>query len=352
MTPDSPDLSVVIPVFNGGRTIHRTLDSLLAAVRNVRWELLVMDDGSTDNTAKLVSRYVKKHSFIRLVQRKENRGTGFTRNQSMSLATGRYLWFVDADDEIPQNAFANIDAQLLDQGLDALIFDYERQQGKTKLPMIDLDEIVFARLPVRDFSVADFPEILITSHFAWNKIFRREFLLQNDIRFFDSTYHEDITFHIKALCLASHMRKLPITLLRYCQDASWGRDKGKDDRLIATRALDETQAFLRGFSGMNAGILTAWRVFKANMMVWVYHNAIEVLQPEIRRYNDEFLTSIPVDELSAFINSPFLRRDVMRHCLRLRGITHLGEKLLSRSSLLIRLLDFFTPHQQHKEFTP
>jgi glycosyltransferase involved in cell wall biosynthesis len=334
VTPDSPDLSVVIPVFNGGRTIHRTLDSLLAAVRNVRWELLVMDDGSTDNTVKLVSRYAKKYPFIRLERNPKNLGTGATRNRSMTLATGRYIWFVDADDEIPQNAFANIDAQLLNQGLDALIFDYERQQGKTKLPMIDLDEIVFARLPEHDFTVADYPEILITSHFIWNKIFRREFLLQNDIRFLDATYYEEIPFHIKALCLASRIRKLPVTLLRYCLDAS--RVRVKDDRLIAMRAFAETETFLRGFAGLTADILTAWRVFKANHLVWVYRNVSDALQPEIRRYNDAFLKSMSAAGLLAFINNPFLRLDVMRHALRLRGIHPLGEKLLARVFPLLK----------------
>jgi glycosyltransferase involved in cell wall biosynthesis len=343
VTPDSPDLSVVIPVFNGGRTIHRTLDSLLAAVRNVHWELLVMDDGSTDNTAKLVSRYAKKHPFIRLERNPKNLGTGATRNRSMTLATGRYLWFVDADDEVPANAFANIDPPLLDQGLDALIFDYEQRQDKTNLPMVDLDEIIFARLPTRDFSVADYPEVLVTSHFAWNKIFRREFLLQNDIRFLDATYHEDIIFHIKALCLASRIRKLPGALLRYYVS---NISKGGEERLIAFRAFAEAEAFLRALPGINTSLLTAWQVFKANHLVGVYKCAAEVLLPEIRRYNDEFLKSLPLVELPAFLQNPFLRRDVMQHCLRLRGINHVGEKLLARAFPLLKLFDFFTHNER------
>jgi glycosyltransferase involved in cell wall biosynthesis len=328
MTPDAPDLSVVIPVFNGGRTIHRTLDSLLAAVRNVRWELLVMDDGSTDNTAKLVSRYVKKHSFIRLVQRKENRGTGFTRNQSMALATGRYLWFVDADDEVPANAFASINAGLLNQGLDVLLFDHEIKTGQSIGPMIDLDEIILSRLPKHDFSVNDHPEVLISSHCAWNKFFRREFLLQNDIRFAEDICHVDIPIHIKALCLASRLRKVPGVVLCYCADNSV-LSRRADERLAALRSFALTEAFLRGFTGLNEDILCAWRVFKANHLVWVYHNAADALQPEIRRYNDAFLKSLSAASLLAFIHNPFLRLDVKRHALRLRGFPPLGEKLLA-----------------------
>jgi glycosyltransferase involved in cell wall biosynthesis len=340
VTPDAPDLSVVIPVFNGGRTIHRTLDSLLAAVRNVQWELLVMDDGSTDNTVKLVSRYVKKHSFVRLVQKKENRGTGFTRNMGMQLARGRYIWFVDADDEIPQNAFANIDAQLLNQGLDALIFDYELRIDKKVIRMLDLDVIIFDRLPKQDFTVNEYPEILITSHTASNKFFRLEFLLQNDIRFLEDISHDDIPCHIKALCLVSRMRKLRGTLFRYCLDNSVNT-RNKSLRLAALRAFSECETFLCSFRGLNADILSAYQVFKANHLFWVYHYATDTLQPEIRRYADNFLESLSAVELAAFIHNPFLRRDVMRHCLILRGISPL---LLQRDSLLMKLLGFFRKH--------
>jgi len=315
--PEPTDLSVVIPVYNGAKTIRRALNSLLAAVRHVSWEVLVLDDGSTDDTAQVVGRYVRKHSFIRLVRRKENRGTGFTRNQSMELARGRYIWFVDADDEVPEKAFDGIDAQLLNQGLDVLLFDYEMKSGRSVSPMIDLDEIIFARLPEGDFTVAQHPEVLISSHFVWNKIFRREFLLANEICFLAATYHEDIPVHIKALCLAARLRKLRGVLLRYYE-----RDflKGGKQRLLALRAFGENERFLRSFPGLNAAILTAWQVFKANHLVGVYKIADESLLPEIRRYNDEFLKSLPLAELLAFMHNPFLRRDVMRHCSRLHGI--------------------------------
>ncbi|MDR3299918.1 MAG: glycosyltransferase [Candidatus Accumulibacter sp.] len=337
MTPDSPDLSVVIPVFNGGRTIHRTLDSLLAAVRNVRWELLVMDDGSTDNTAKLVSRYVKRHPFIRLEKRKQNRGAGFTRNQSMALARGRYLWFVDADDEIPSRAFDDIDAALLNQDIDVLIFDYDLRLNNKISPMFNLDEALFARFLKTDFTIADAPEILTSSHTPCNKFFRAQFLLENDIRFLEDVSHEDVPFHIKALCLASRMRKRRGSLFLYCLDNSVN-SRQKDWRLAALRAFAECETFLRSFQGMNAGLMTAWRVFKANHLFWVYHNASEALQPEIRRYNDDFLASLPAVELPGFIHHPFLRRDVMRHALRLRGIS---PQLLKHASPLMKLLDFF-----------
>jgi glycosyltransferase involved in cell wall biosynthesis len=340
VTPDSPDISVVIPVFNGGRTIHRTLDSLLAAVRNVRWELLVMDDGSTDNTAKLVSRYAKKHPFIRLIQRKENRGAGFTRNQSMSMAHGRYLWFVDADDEVPQNAFANIDAQLLNQNLDALIFDYEQRIDKKVVPMVNFDKIIFDQLPEHDFTVNEHPEILIGAHSASNKFFRREFLLQNEIRFLEDVAHEDVPFHIEALCLASRVRKVRGTLFRYCLDNSVNT-RNKDLRRAALSAFAACERFLDSHPRLNADMMNAYRVFKANHLFWVYHNSTEALQPEIRRYTDDFLKSLSATEVSVFIHTPFLRRDVMRHCLSLRGISPL---LLQRDSPLLKLLGFFCRH--------
>jgi hypothetical protein len=201
-----------------------------------------------------------------------------------------------------------------------------------------LSPIIFARLPEHDFTVNEYPEVLVTSHFPWNKIFRREFLLQNDIRFLDATYHEDIAPHIGALFLASRIRKLRKAMVRYYLSAT----KGRDQRLIAFRALAESEAFLRASPRLTPAILCAWYVFKAHHLVGVYKCAAEDLRPEVRRHNDEFLKSLPLVELPAFLQYPFLRRDVMRHCLRLRGINPVGEKLLARAFPLLKLFDFFT----------
>jgi glycosyltransferase involved in cell wall biosynthesis len=92
----SPLVTIVVPVYNYGRYIGQTFESLQAQTyRN--WECCVADDGSTDDTGEVVARYMQMDSRIRYV-RQENQGTAIARNSGLKLGTGKYVQFLDADD--------------------------------------------------------------------------------------------------------------------------------------------------------------------------------------------------------------------------------------------------------------
>lgn len=97
MQNNSPLLSVIIPMYNCGPVIVRCLDS----IDYPESELLVVDDGSTDNGAQVVTDYAKLHPNVRLI-RKENGGVSSARNLGIDEAHGKYLIFVDADDYLSQ----------------------------------------------------------------------------------------------------------------------------------------------------------------------------------------------------------------------------------------------------------
>src|SRR5213594_664427 len=87
-----PYVSVIIPVFNGERYIRQTIESVLAQTYN-NFEILVIDDGSTDGTAGIVKSYENKLRYIR----QPNRGASQARNQGIRLSQGKYIAFQDAD---------------------------------------------------------------------------------------------------------------------------------------------------------------------------------------------------------------------------------------------------------------
>ena len=90
-------VSVVIPMYNAERTILRAIESVRAQTYTA-WELILIDDGSTDGTLPLVEDYVARYGLPAVVVSRENRGVSHTRNEGIRLAQGGYVAFLDADD--------------------------------------------------------------------------------------------------------------------------------------------------------------------------------------------------------------------------------------------------------------
>lgn len=101
------DISIIVPVYNVEKYLDRCLESLLEQEK-VETEILIIDDGSTDNSGKISDIYQKKYNNI-YVYHKKNEGLGLTRNYGMDRARGDYILFVDSDDYINKiNCFSKI----------------------------------------------------------------------------------------------------------------------------------------------------------------------------------------------------------------------------------------------------
>ena len=93
-----PKISVIVPVYNVEKYIHRCVDSILGQTYS-DFELILVDDGSPDNCGRLCDAYAEKHSCISVIHQ-ENQGQAAARNHAMSQAIGRWICFVDSDDLI------------------------------------------------------------------------------------------------------------------------------------------------------------------------------------------------------------------------------------------------------------
>lgn len=93
----SPMVTVFIPCYNAGRFISETIDSILAQTYQ-DFEILIIDDGSTDNSSEILNKYAEEDERIRILKNKRNRGVGYTRNRGVREAKGKYLAIMDADD--------------------------------------------------------------------------------------------------------------------------------------------------------------------------------------------------------------------------------------------------------------
>ena len=101
-------ISIIIPVFNAEKYLERCVDSVLTSLGKISGEILLVDNGSSDNSLVLAKRLVKKHPKIISVLHCKNKGAAATRNYGFKKSQGKYIWFIDADDYITPDAITKL----------------------------------------------------------------------------------------------------------------------------------------------------------------------------------------------------------------------------------------------------
>lgn len=171
-------VSIIIPCYNAEKTLKRCLDSV-AKQTYPNLEVLVINDGSKDKSATIVSRYAKKYPFIQLVN-KENGGVSSARNLGLKLITGDYVMFLDSDDNYTKKtAIEKMVNKLEEQNVDCVVCNFTHPVFKTFLRggKYDLTKTSQRMKYFDDFMVFGMP---------WNKVTKRELLTE--------TYEEKMKF--------------------------------------------------------------------------------------------------------------------------------------------------------------
>ena len=99
-------LSIIVPVYNVERYVGRCLESIFAsgAEKNANVEVIVVNDGTPDDSMTIVDEFASKHSNLFIINQ-ENAGPGAARNAGLRIARGKYVWFVDSDDYVSNRCF-------------------------------------------------------------------------------------------------------------------------------------------------------------------------------------------------------------------------------------------------------
>jgi len=173
-------LSLVIPTHNVEEYLEQCLRSILLDT-GAELEVIVVDDGSTDNTVALLRKSAANDARLTVLTHPAPLGPGPARNTGLSAASGDFVWFVDGDDWLAVGAVRTV-APRLEEPIDLLFVDYVAvdQDGR----MVNgASTKVLRRAPKVAFTVAEWPKILSVLHVPWNKIVRRNLLQENSIVF-------------------------------------------------------------------------------------------------------------------------------------------------------------------------
>lgn len=163
-------ITYIIPTYNNLKLIKRCISSLVNQLGN-KDKIIIIDDGSTDGTYEyLTSKYRTNKSIVILKQ--DNQGSGAARNLGIKYAKTEYIWFIDSDDYLVANAVKSVRRYLSKNSCDILYFNYFLK---------DTNETVKEKKLLLKYM--DKEELMISSHFPWNKIFKTE--LFEEVRFPD-----------------------------------------------------------------------------------------------------------------------------------------------------------------------
>lgn len=168
-TQPEPAISVIMPIYNVAKWLPQCLDSLAAQTFR-DFELLMVEDGSTDNSADIAEAFAQKHAFAKLMRQK-NSGAAQARNNAIRVARGKYLAFVDSDDVAHPRYLEKLHAAAVRSDADAVICNYALrlwEHVRIPLPKIRRPQTIPADVALRTALRDD-----QTKNFLWNKMFRR-----------------------------------------------------------------------------------------------------------------------------------------------------------------------------------
>ncbi len=234
-----PEISVIVPVYNVAPYLSACLDSVLGQTFR-DFELILVEDGSTDGSREIAEKYEAKDTRVRLVERRWNGGLAAARNLGMHVSRGRYVTFLDSDDvavseylEVLYRNALSAQADIVQGGYMELGGQGRRFSWTQKRGLLpnDLQSRVNFFLPVR-------------MHIApWGKLFRKAFLDEHRMEFYIVPIAEDVSFFYQGLLVAGRYAVIPEILYQYriregSLDHAKGATRSERHAVAAARALE------------------------------------------------------------------------------------------------------------------
>lgn len=201
-------VSVIIPVYNVRDYLEKCVDSVLAQTYPC-WEIVLVDDGSTDGSGQMCDKIMAKDKRIQVIH-KENGGLSDARNAGVEKARGKYLCFLDSDDSIEADMLERTVNTAEKYHSDMVFFDYKRLEpgGQVNVSSMELKE-------ENPMNLHTDPEILLTDPSACMKLYLREFYVRTKIKFPKGYRYEDLGTIPKLLLHAENIVYIKKAFYRY-----------------------------------------------------------------------------------------------------------------------------------------
>lgn len=200
------DISIIVPIYNAEKYLSKCINSLINQTKK-EIEIILINDGSTDRSEEIINNY--RDERIKYFKN-ENQGIGKTRNFGIEKATGKYLMFVDSDDYLKEDACEILFKKAEKEKLDLVICNYYKVDEETdKKEIIEIKEF-------KNTKLKDNKELLLNVNLApWNKLYKRDLIKKNKIKFVENLKYEDAPFVVETMDKAKRIGQVTEALNYY-----------------------------------------------------------------------------------------------------------------------------------------
>ena len=277
-------VSVIIPAYNAEMYIRECLDSLVNQTTQPD-EVIVVDDGSTDDTATIVTEYAETHPFIKYIYQ-ENQGQGKARNMALELAESTHVMFLDSDDYIHNQTIERCASWVAKEDPDLVHFEHRKlfESGAISYPK---ENRFFDGISV---ALDETCEMILnnSTYYTCNNMYRRGFLIDNDIRYGIGVSVQDYVFLAKVGIFAKKICFIHAPLYTYRIHNESTSHKNRDSRIQFESFLTGTIECLQAVNETNASDRAT--AFIINHKIRAYIHMYYDKTP--RKYRKEFLTCL------------------------------------------------------------
>jgi glycosyltransferase involved in cell wall biosynthesis len=195
-------ISVIIPVYNVEKFVGKCIDSVLKQTYN-NFEIIAINDGSTDGSLEILNQYVEKDSRIKIINQ-ENQGLSGARNSGIRASKGQYLIFLDSDDTIEEALLQDVSSLALINQLDIVVYGYTKlTEGGTIVSKTVFNDQILDKNSARRLMIA-----LKISPMACNKFYNRKLFSETGVEYPRGMLHEDIGTTYKLIWSAQRIGQL------------------------------------------------------------------------------------------------------------------------------------------------
>ncbi|MFC3201285.1 glycosyltransferase [Alteromonas oceani] len=215
---DIPLVTIVVPIYNVEKYLHSCLESIFSINSN-QFEVILIDDGSTDNSGEIAALFAEKYADISRFIRQTNAGISASRNRGVELASGEWIIFIDSDDLIAPKGMKAVFDALQEFDGDVLAFDwckYVNGSGKLVEKSVRKNPLISAGIVDGQKYMSEQVESGILNFVTvWDKAYRRKTLLDNAVQFIPGRMHEDVAFTFQLFLHNIKVKYLDVLVVFY-----------------------------------------------------------------------------------------------------------------------------------------
>ncbi len=223
----SVSISVLVPVYNVEDNLDRCMQSILNQTFK-DFEVIMVDDGSTDSSPQICDRYAEQYDFIKVIH-KENEGLGPTRDRGVREASGEYVYHCDSDDWLKEDLLEKAYAAIKKADADVCIFGYDifneangelKPFGSVRLP----DGVFTAHEEITKLFADNYSNDFVVLS-AWNRLYKRSFIIDNELWFPALRRSQDVAYSV--LLFDKITKLVTLSDAYYCYVIQPGTYKGR-----------------------------------------------------------------------------------------------------------------------------